>query len=202
MIQKDLQEMIQEVLNNKKKFRTLYKEGYFTYDKNDSLKGMIAIVNNKAVLSFIQDGDNEKIATADFNNNGIRINKLIGDSCSHYESGWRDPYKPHKIHYDNKKDDIIQEIETIYKHCIETKNKPVLSRFDKIFGKSRVLNEKMSRQEVKALLEETLNHLNKSRNLDERSKLSNKGDNNTELKSEDIVSNLQNSQEDKEIEIS
>ena len=63
-----------------KKFKNFYNSGYYSYSKDKSFKGSIAIINNKAIVSFIEDinDENKVIATASFLDNTTIIVQLNG----------------------------------------------------------------------------------------------------------------------------
>ena len=75
-----------------------------------------------------------------------------------------------------KRDEIIDDIDSIRKRCAEAEeksksmqNQSIRSKFAEILKHS---DDKISKKAVLLLLEDTINKLNKTRNLDERNKIS------------------------------
>lgn len=176
MIQDEIKAMLTLLVEDKKTFKRFYKTGYFLYNKDESFKGEVAIINDKAVISFLQDANDETkvVATANFQNSGTFILKLFGKNFSQYKSKIRNTYTS-RIHKANR-NEIIDDIDSIRKHCAETeeksksmKNQSIRSKLDKILKPS---DDMLSKEEVLLLLEDTINELNKTRNLDERDKIS------------------------------
>lgn len=176
MVQDEIKTMLTVLMENKKAFKKFYKTGHFSYDKDELFKGEVAIINDKAVISFLQDMNDETkiVATANFQDSGTFILKLFGENFSQYKSNLRNAYtsRMHKA----KRDEIIDDIASIRKHCAEAEeksksmqNQSIRSKFDEILKHS---DDKISKKAVLLLLEDTINKLNKTRNLDERNKIS------------------------------
>lgn len=176
MVQDEIKTMLTLLMENKKAFKKFYKTGHFSYDKDELFKGEVAIINDKAVISFLQDMNDETkiVATANFQNSGTFILKLFGENFSQYKSNLRNAYtsRMHKA----KRDEIIDDIASIRKHCAEAEeksksmqNQSIRSKFAEILKHS---DDKISKKAVLLLLEDTINKLNKTRNLDERNKIS------------------------------
>lgn len=171
MLQTEIKLMLQKLIKDKKSFRQLYKSGRFSYSKDKHFKGNIAVIGDKAVIAYLQDlnDENRAIATANFQENGIQILKLLGDNWSHYQFGWeendthtyRGGYLTKVHNYD--KDKVVREIETICKFCDETPKKESII---KSLGK-----KKLSKKQVSTLLLDTLDKLNRTRELDEKTEI-------------------------------
>lgn len=176
MVQDEIKTMLTLLMENKKAFKKFYKTGHFSYDKDELFQGEVAIINNKAVISFLQDMNDETkvVASANSQNSGTFILKLFGENFSQYKSNMRNAYTS-RIHKANR-DEIIDDIASIRKHCAETEeksksiqNQSIRSKLNEILKPS---DDKISKEEVLFLLEDTINKLNKTRNLDERNKIS------------------------------
>ena len=164
MLQGEIHSMLKFISNDKKALDYLYKKRCFEYKKEDSLYGEVAIVNNKALVSFIRDVNNEQklIATAKFKDGGTVIFKLLGDNFSQHEIGFknlRGGFYARKL----SKEEVIKEIETICKYCEEVKRGLPTSKsnFFNMFSK------RLSKRDVANLLEETIQKLECSRFLEE-----------------------------------
>ena len=176
MVQDEIKTMLTLLMENKKAFKKFYKTGHFSYDKDELFKGEVAIINDKAVISFLQDMNDETkiVATANFQDSGTFILKLFGENFSQHKSNLRNAYtsRMHKA----KRDEIIDDIDSIRKRCAEAEeksksmqNQSIRSKFAEILKHS---DDKISKKAVLLLLEDTINKLNKTRNLDERNKIS------------------------------
>ena len=88
MLQNEIQLMLQAIVEDKKNLKKFYKKGYFSYLNKEDYKGIVAIVNEKAVISFLEAQQELKImATIKFNNGGTYIYKLFGNNYSFSEFG-------------------------------------------------------------------------------------------------------------------
>lgn len=176
MLQDEIKSMLSSVISDDKKISDLYREGYFEYSNNKDCKGNIAVVNNKAVVSILEDVNDESkvIATVNFKNSGTLIYKLFDKNYSFSQIG-QDPFK--RVDGSSKtsmrsKEEIIKDIESVRKHCRESKEKAmavrkaslILSEFDLT---NICSNSEISEQEILLLLKETINNLNKTRCLKE-----------------------------------
>ena len=180
MVQDEIKEMLTLLMENKKAFKKFYKTGHFSFDKGELFKGEVAIINDKAIISFLQDANDETkvVATANFQDNSTFILKLFGENFSQYKSNMRNVYTS-RMHKANR-DEIIDDIASIRKHCAEAEEKAksiqsqsIRSKVVEILKHSDDNSDyKISKQEILLLLEDTINKLNKTRNLDERNKIS------------------------------
>lgn len=179
MLQNEIKLMLKSLINNKKDFKKFYKTGHFSYSQNDSFKGEVAIINNsRSVISYLQDANDEfkVVATADFKDGGTLILKLFDKNHSHYESG-KNSYPSHIDGFHRLKmrklsrDDLIRDISSIQRHCAEAKENVTSvkhhSIINRITSTLEASDEKLSKQEVLLLLENSLNHLDKARHIDE-----------------------------------
>lgn len=177
MLQDEIKLMLLSVIEDRKKLSKLYKEGYFKYYDNKDYKGSIAVVNNKAVISFLEDINNESkmVATANFKNSGTLIYKLFDKNYSFSRIG-KDPfisnYGGRQIHMRDK-NQIIEDISSIRKYCAEAEERStaiqkesyILNKFNRIQNYS---NSEISKEEVLSLLEDTVDKLDKTRYLAEK----------------------------------
>lgn len=168
MMQKEIKLMLEKLIKDRKSFRKLYKSGYFSYFKDKSFKGKVSIVGDRAVIAYLEDlnDENRVIATANFQENGIQIFKLLGDDWSHHQFDWeeKDAYTYggvylSKLHnYD--RDKVAREIATICGYCEKTPKKESII---KSIGKKR-----LSKKQVFDLLLDTLDKLNQTRKLQDK----------------------------------
>lgn len=175
MMQEQAKLMISNLLGDKKAFKKFYKKGYFYSHYNDKdYQGKIAIVNN-AVISILEDVNDESkvVATVDFKDSGVFVYKLFRNNYSFSQFG-QDPTKltdTVRVCY-RKRDDVIKDITTIRRHCLEAEQKAsaiqrasdIVMKFNSIIIQS---NNKISEQEVFLLLQDTLNRLSQTRLLNE-----------------------------------
>ena len=171
MLQAEMRFMLEKLIKDKKSFRKLYKLGCISYSKDKPFTGEVVIVDERAVIAYLQDlnDENRAIATVNFQENGLQIFKLIGNNWSHHQFGWKedDAYTyggvfSAKVHnYD--KDRVAREIETIRKFCDETPKKESII---KSLGK-----KKLSKKQVSDLLLDTLDKLSRTRELDEKAEV-------------------------------
>lgn len=171
MLQAEMRFMLEKLIKDKKSFRKLYKSGCISYSKEKPFTGEVVIVDDRAVIAYLQDinDENKAIATVNFQENGLQIYKLLGDNWSHHQFGWKedDAYTyggvySAKVHnYD--KDRVAREIETIRKFCDET---PKRESVIKSLGK-----KKLSKKQVSDLLLDTLDKLSRTRELDEKAEV-------------------------------
>lgn len=177
MIQEQAKLMLLALTQDKRKFNNFYKKGFFSYSKD--YIGKVAIVN-KALISLIEDPNDEAriVATASFQYSGTFIYKLLGKNYSFNQFG-QDPTiltNTARI-YLRKKEDVIQDINSIRKHCKEAEKKAstiqkvpsIVVKFNKILVQS---DNTISSQDALLLLKGTLDGLNKLRNLNEVERIS------------------------------
>lgn len=170
MLKDEINLMLLSLINNKRALKKFYKTGFFSYPKHNPFKGAVAIVNNKAIVSFLQnvDNENEVIATASFQDNTTFVFQLKGDNFSRTQFG----NLPHRC--SSNRESVISDISSIRKYCAETEERLISSNphfINRIFSKvSHPTREELSKEDVKFLLENTLNKLHKSQNLNSRNK--------------------------------
>lgn len=80
MLKNEINLTLSSLMKNKKAFKKFYKTGYFSYSKDKPFDEAVAIVNDKAIVSFLQDVDYDSkvIATAAFQDNTTIIIQLNG----------------------------------------------------------------------------------------------------------------------------
>lgn len=169
-LQEEYKIMLDYIIKNKRAFSTLFRSNYYTYSKDD-LIGYFAIINDKALISYIEDINNtdRAIATANFTDNGLLIFKLLENNFSKYQKGWTNPLRPHQFHVSkSSRLDVIEQINCIKKHCDEAKEK---TKKLSIFSKP---SKKLSKSQVKLLITDTLDGFCSSKQLDERNSLCSK----------------------------
>lgn len=168
MLQTEMKLMLEKLIKDKKSFKELYKTGSFSYSKDKPFKGEVVVVGDRALIAYLQDlnDENRAIATADFQENGTLIFKLLGDNWSQHQFDWEDKdtytyggnYSAIVHNYD--RDKVAREIETIRKHCAETpKKESILQSLGK---------KKLTKKQVYSLLLETLDKLNRTKELSEK----------------------------------
>ena len=171
MLQTEMRFMLEKLIKDKKSFRKLYKSGCIYYSKDKHFTGEVVIVDDRAVIAYLQDSNDENrvIATVNFKENGVQIFKLLGDNWSHHQFGWKDNdahtyggFYTAKVHnYD--KDRVRREIEIIRKFCGETPKKGNIIK--------SLSKKKLSKKQVSSLLLDTLDKLSRTRELDEKSEV-------------------------------
>ncbi len=174
MVQEQAKLMLSRLNNDKRTFKKFYKKGYFSYSNNKDYYGEVAILDN-AIISFLQSSNDESkvVATVSFKDSSTFIYKLFGKDYSFIQYG-KDPsiwVNPVRMHI-RKKDDIISDISTIRKHCSIAKEKAlaiekassILTRFK---STSVQTDYEISYDNALLLLQNTLNKLNQSRQLNE-----------------------------------
>lgn len=172
MLKDEIKFMLSSIIANKRAFEKFYKTGYFSYSKDKPFKEAVAIVNDKAIVSFLQnvDDDSEVIATASFQDNTTLIFQLMGDNFSRTQFG----IIPQR--YSSHRKSIISDIASVRRNCAEVEERVTSSNpnfIKSIFSKdSQSSVKKLSKQDVRFLLENTLDKLHKSRNLNNRSEIS------------------------------
>lgn len=170
MLKDEINLMLLSLMDNN--FKRFYKTGYFSYSKDKSFKGAVAIVNDKAIVSFLQnvDDENEVIATASFHDHTAVILQLMDNDFSRIQFG----KLPRR--YSLGRESVISEIASIRKRCAEAEERLASGKFHSIksiFSKaSQPASEKLSKQDVRFLLENTLEKLHKSQNLNNRNEIS------------------------------
>ena len=172
MLKNEINLMLSLLMNNKKAFRKFYKTGYFSYSKDKPFDGAVAIVNDKAIVSFLQDvDDNSKvIATAAFQDNTTIVIQLNEEKFSRIQFGTL----PCRL--SSTLESVISDISSVRKHCAEAKERLTSSNHNfirNIFSKtSHFPDKKLSKQDVGFLLETTLSKLQETRNLNNRNEVS------------------------------
>lgn len=171
MLQTEMRFMLEKLIKDKKSFRKLYRAGCISYSKDKPFTGEVVIVDDRAVIAYLQDSNDENkvIATVNFQENGLQIYKLLGDNWSHHQFGWKEDdaytyggvYSAKLHNYD--RDKVAREIETIRKFCTET---PKRESVIKSLGK-----KKLSKKQVSSLLLDTLDKLSRTRELDEKTEV-------------------------------
>ena len=168
MLETEFRTMLEYVSNNRKAFKQLYKKGYFSYSKDGNFIGEAAIVNNKAVVAFLQEANNENhvVASTNFEEGANLIYKLSGDNFSLKQfgksimnMGMGKDYYTSKT-YNPDKAGIIRDINSVRIHCKEAREKAEkqLSLSSKLFKKSSS-DERLSKKQVISLLEKTITKL-------------------------------------------
>lgn len=163
-----LEKIIKDIIKDKERFKKLYKSGYIDYSDNKPFTGKVVIVDDRAVIAYLQklNDENSAIATADFQENGMQIFELLGDDWFHYQFGWKEDdaytyggvYSAKAQNYNRNR--VSREIETIRKFCAETPKKESII---KSLGK-----KKLSKKQVSGLLLDTLDKLSRTRELGEK----------------------------------
>ena len=158
MLLQQNQLILKELKTNKQDLRKLRKTGTFSYsDPNGDFLGEAAIINDTTLISFIQDSaDDSRIsATATFENGYTLVFNLSGEDSSLFRFG-KPPYNGDKV-YSVSLDSLKSDIATIMQCCQQAKEAYSLtSAFNKLFA-----GNKMSIQDVDALLNQTIDNLNK-----------------------------------------
>ena len=181
MLQDEIKLMISAVINDNKTLNDLYKKGFFSYLDKENCKGNIAIINNKAIVSILEDIDDDSkvIATINFKNSGTFIYKVFGKNYYFGQFG-QDPYKDItgcqsvRIHM-RKRDEVIEDINNIRKRCIDAEEKSIaIQKSNSIFSKFNSIqicsNNEISEKDVFSLLQDTLDKLNRTRQINEVNK--------------------------------
>lgn len=161
MIQEQAQAMICNITQNIISLVIFCKKGYFSYTNSESnCRGNVAIVPNKAIISFLEDieDDAKVVATVKFKEGKTLIYKLFDEDYSYTEYGQNNTQQNYSVRIPNmQRKDIIQDITTIRKYCEDAKNK----------GSNKSNNE-ISFKDTIDMLEDTLDKLSKSRHLNEK----------------------------------
>lgn len=151
--------------------KKFYTAGYFSYSKDKPFEGAVAIVNDKAIVSFSQDAndDSKEIATATFQDNTTII-QLNGEEFSRIQFG----KLPCRL--SSSLESVISDISSVRKHCAEAEERLTSSKLNfirSIFSKTlHSPDKKLSKQDVRFLLETTLSKLQETRNLNNRNEVS------------------------------
>lgn len=156
-----LHEQMESMLCNKKTLNSLCGKGYIEYNNESISYGEVAIINNKALLSFVRDINDEQnvIAIANLNGSGTLIFQIHGNDFSQCEIGFKDfpgcfYNAKGGMHFKKlSKKEVIREIETIYIHCSEAKDS------SSNFKMKDLLSRKLTRHKVKSWLGETRQQL-------------------------------------------
>lgn len=177
MLENEFKLMLKSIASNKKAFKKLYKTGFFSYSKNGAFIGEASIINDKAIVAFLQDTNDENnvIATANFQDGANIIYKLSGDNYSLQQFGksimnmdGNGFYTSHR--YNPDKAGILRDISSIRTHCAETREKASSKSSLISFFKKSLSSEKLSKHDVLVLLEQTISNLayRKSQNTGKR----------------------------------
>lgn len=171
MLEAEMRFMLEKAITDKKTFRELYRKGVLSYGKEQQFNGKIAIVNNRAVIAFLQDSNDENnaIATMNFNENEVEIFKLLGKNWSHYQFGSKEDdaytyggvYSARANNYD--RDRIAREINRICGFCDKTSKRESII---KALGE-----KKLSKKQVYSLLVDTLDKLTRTSELYEKAEV-------------------------------
>lgn len=172
MLKSETNLMLSSLIQSKKDLRKFYKTGYCEYSGDKKFKGSLAVVNDKAIVSFLQDIDDDSkvIATVAFQDNTTIIIQLDGEDFSRTQFGQLN-YK-----YSSNRESIISDLSLLRRYCAEAEEKVKSSNphfIRNIFFKlSKASERRLSRQDVKILMENMLDKLNKSRNINNRNRIS------------------------------
>lgn len=174
MVDNELQLMLKSIIGSKIAFNKFYRKGFYSYPKEDSFIGEVAIVNEKALASFLQDTTSKSniVATVNFKDSGTSIYRVNGENSSFQQFGEdinnSNGFHTFKAYTPNRKR-ILEDISSIKTHCTEKKNsfqskKTITQLLDRFNSQKK----KLSRKEVYSLLNSTIDQLNKSINLDKK----------------------------------
>lgn len=172
MLKDEINLMLSSLMNNKKVFRKFYKTGYFSYSKDKTFDGAIAIVNDKAIVSFLQDVDDDSkvIATTTFQDNTTIVIQLNGEEFSRIQFG----KLPCRL--SSSLDSVISDISSVRRHCAKAEERLTSSNpnlIKSIFSKNTLsLDRKLSKEDVRFMLQTTLDKLHETRNLNNRNEVS------------------------------
>ena len=172
MLKDEINLMLSSLMNNKKAFRKFYKTGYFSYSKDKPFDGAIAIVNDKAIVSFLQDVDDDSkvIATTTFQDNTTIVIQLNGEEFSRIQFG----KLPCRL--SSSLDSVISDISSVRRHCAKAEERLTSSNpnlIKSIFSKNTPsLDRKLSKEDVRFMLQTTLDKLHETRNLNNRNEVS------------------------------
>lgn len=172
MLKDEINLMLSSLMNNKKAFRKFYKTGYFSYSKDKPFDGAIAIVNDKAIVSFLQDVDDDSkvIATTTFQDTTTIVIQLNGEEFSRIQFG----NLPCRL--SSSLESVISDISSVRRHCAEAEERLISSNpnfIKSIFSKNTPSSDrKLSRKKVRFLLQTTLDKLQETRNLNNRNEVS------------------------------
>lgn len=172
MLKNEINLMLSSLMSNKKALKKFYKAGYFSYSKDKPFEGAVAIVNDKAIVSFLQDvnDDSKVVATATFQDNTTIIIQLNGEEFSRIQFG----NLPCRL--SSSLESVISDISSVRRHCAETEERLTSSNpnfIRSIFSKtSQSSDRKLSKQDVRFLLQTTLDKLQETRNLHNRNEVS------------------------------
>lgn len=175
MLDKELHSMLKSIIKNRLAFNKLYRDGVYSYSKDDSFIGEVAIINEKALVSFLQDATNEldTVATVDFKDSGTSIYRVNGENSSFKQYG-QDLNNSNGFHtfkaYTPSRDRIIEDIFSIKAHCKEKKQTvQTEGKISRLIGNFNIQQKRLSRKEIRELLINTLDKLEKSINKDSKS---------------------------------
>ena len=174
MLKDEINLMLLSLMKNEKKFKNFYTSGYFPYSKDKSFKGAVAIINNKAIVSFIEDinDENKVIATASFLDNTTIIVQLNGKDFLRTQFN----NLPRRCKCSSNLDNIISDISSIQRHCAEAEQKLTSKKTNfirNIFSKTnQVSSHTLSKQDVTTILKNTIDKLDKTQSLTTRNEIS------------------------------
>lgn len=199
MLQSDIKLMLSSLTEDKKALRKLCDTGYFSYS-NKSTKGGVAIVNNEILISLVEDihDESKAIATVSSLNRGTYIFKLFNENYAQHQFDVKNPYKENGGGFymgrlqGISKNKVASEISLIREYFAKIQEKsderqahPLRCRITSIFKNL----ERKPKRNILILLQETIEKLNKCKNLDEQDSLLKKvavhnpiNDNNTRVR--------------------
>ena len=172
MLKNEINSMLSSLMNSKKAFKKFYKTGYFPYPEDKPFEGAVAIVNDTAIVSFLQDinDDSKVIATATFQDNTTIIIQLNGEYFS------RTRFGKLPIRLSSNLESVINDISSVRRHCAEAEERLTSSNpnfIKSIFSKNTPSSDrKLSKENVRFLLQTTLDKLQETRNLNNRNEVS------------------------------
>lgn len=184
MLQDQIRLMLESFKKDRKAFKSLCKKGYFSYsDETSTFVGEAAIVNSKALISLVKDQRDESqiIATMTFTNGYSQVIKISGKDFSQIRFGTPrhngdiGAFLAAKV-YSLGRDSATRDISSIVKYCSEAKeksssasSKSLITKLMDTFSSS---NTGLSKEEVKVLIEKTLDNLYKAKRLSIRESIS------------------------------
>lgn len=162
--------MLSSLMKNKRALAKFYKTGYFSYTKDKAFKGATAIVDGNAIVSFLQDAndDSKVIAIASFKNKKATIVQLSGEEFCRTQFGMVSGKLSSSLA------SIKCDISSVRRHCAEAEEKlRGCSFIRRIFSKPTQSSDiKLSKKDVRFMLENALDKLHDARNLNNRNEVS------------------------------
>lgn len=171
MLKDEINLTLSSLMKNKKDFKKFYKTGYFSCSKDKPFEGAVAIVNDKVIVSFLQDVDDDSkvIATAAFQDNTTIVIQLNGEEFSRIQFG----NLPCRL--SSSLESVISDISSVRRHCAEAEERLTSSNpnfIKSIFSKNTPSSDrKLSKEKVRFLLQTTLDKLQETRNLNNRNEV-------------------------------